>query len=565
MAKGNVLLGMARGSIGDVVLYRRDGEQVSRSRNRKPSNPQSNPQTYQRAIMATILQAYSAGKVIFDHSFQNKKVTEGNMREFMSRNLRKLRSEIIAGNPMARVVAPKVSFPVANEYIVSYGTLAQTPFGQALNTLVGGTQGMDQGLAFAQPSDNDETWAEYAARVDLVPEDIYTIVCFGVNQDEPLSDPDFGTDGTQYATQFGYWQLRVKSWDAIVGSTPAGNLTLGDVFDMYANNVNIDDVKGLGITDFDGSSLYSRIRAVNIVGDGYNYGSIGTIRSRDNDGARSYTTLQMMGGDEFGITPDNLIAVWKAAGTLGDSDLILEGSNFERGGRAPLTTASIVLEQSKAESSPTYGYWLAFLIVTEGSTIKRYIIGDSVQPTDPDAHFAIKYYSLTGDINDETDIRFLNSIYATGVVQEASSYESWLELMNEQPSWSLTGYISATQAVAMVEGWNIAPKGPSAYFQIVKARHAANTYFLASDENLILTADQTWVILFRNNAFVAANYRDYMQDWQEIGSDDFVLRNSDLSATFELGDLNIVMRFQSASAGSAVTLTPQVVAYTPEV
>ena len=70
MAKGNLFQGMGRGKVGDVVFSRLNGEQISRVRNRHPKNPRSNSQLFQRAIMATVMQAYSAGKAIFDHSFE---------------------------------------------------------------------------------------------------------------------------------------------------------------------------------------------------------------------------------------------------------------------------------------------------------------------------------------------------------------------------------------------------------------------------------------------------------------------------------------------------------------
>ena len=60
---------MGRGKLGDIVLTRIDGQQIARPRNRQPKNPRTNKQLYQRAVMATVMQAYSAGIKIFDHSF----------------------------------------------------------------------------------------------------------------------------------------------------------------------------------------------------------------------------------------------------------------------------------------------------------------------------------------------------------------------------------------------------------------------------------------------------------------------------------------------------------------
>jgi hypothetical protein len=94
MAKGNLFQGMARGAVGDVVFSRLNGQQVSRVRNRQPANPQTNAQLYQRAIMATVMQAYSFGKKIFDHSFEGKKKGSECQNAFLSLNSLKLRSAI---------------------------------------------------------------------------------------------------------------------------------------------------------------------------------------------------------------------------------------------------------------------------------------------------------------------------------------------------------------------------------------------------------------------------------------------------------------------------------------
>lgn len=330
MAKNNLFLGLAKGKIGDIVLYRRNGVQCSRTRVRNPRNPKSNAQLYQRAFMATVLQAYAAGRAIFDHSFQGKDSPAKNQAEFISRNLRDLRAGVVSESPNARVVAPRSTVPVANAYTVSTGTLPQTPFGLALNTLVG--TGMAAGLTMPQPLSDPgeaETLDEYAARVGLVEEDIYTICCFGMNPDEPVSNTDYGTDGTQYLGTFAYLQFKVKKWDAVAGASAIATTKLSVMFEIYANHVNVDDLADATVTDFSGNTQEQLIRPVNICGSGFNYGSIGTIRSRENDGARSKTVLVLVGQDQYGITSEYLLDVWRDdAGALGNSRLILEGSNF---------------------------------------------------------------------------------------------------------------------------------------------------------------------------------------------------------------------------------------------
>lgn len=70
MAKGNLFLGLGRRSVGDVVLYRRNGEQVSRVRVRKISNPKSVGQAIQRSYMAAVSSFYSFFKSPLEKSWQ---------------------------------------------------------------------------------------------------------------------------------------------------------------------------------------------------------------------------------------------------------------------------------------------------------------------------------------------------------------------------------------------------------------------------------------------------------------------------------------------------------------
>ena len=58
MAKGNLLLGTAARSIGDVVMYRREGTQVSRIRIRQIKNPKTKAQCAQRAYMSAVVRFY---------------------------------------------------------------------------------------------------------------------------------------------------------------------------------------------------------------------------------------------------------------------------------------------------------------------------------------------------------------------------------------------------------------------------------------------------------------------------------------------------------------------------
>lgn len=86
MARFNPFLGTQVGSVGDVVMYRRNGVQVQRARIREVKNPRTEAQAKNRAVLATMGAAYSYMQAIVDHSFQNKNSKSQNMQEFQKLN-----------------------------------------------------------------------------------------------------------------------------------------------------------------------------------------------------------------------------------------------------------------------------------------------------------------------------------------------------------------------------------------------------------------------------------------------------------------------------------------------
>lgn len=92
MAKGNLFIGTARRSVGDVVMYRRNGEQVSRVRVRKISNPKSDGQALQRSYMAAVSKFYSFFKAPLEKSWQGLNRSQS-QSAFLKANANLVRSE----------------------------------------------------------------------------------------------------------------------------------------------------------------------------------------------------------------------------------------------------------------------------------------------------------------------------------------------------------------------------------------------------------------------------------------------------------------------------------------
>ena len=87
-----MLLGYARGKVGDLVFTRRNGEQVTRPRVRVVNNPKTEGQQIQRMIFASVIAAYSRCKSICDHSFEGVMYGADSQAKFMSENLKRLRA-----------------------------------------------------------------------------------------------------------------------------------------------------------------------------------------------------------------------------------------------------------------------------------------------------------------------------------------------------------------------------------------------------------------------------------------------------------------------------------------
>lgn len=126
MSKGNVLLGMARGSVGDIVFSRLKGQQVTRARNRQPANPRTSSQMYQRALFTDAVKFFTRGRRnLFQFAFENKKENESDYNAFMRENAKR-------GVVISKAAFDNYGYPALGNFILSKGTLP--PSGSVLTT-----------------------------------------------------------------------------------------------------------------------------------------------------------------------------------------------------------------------------------------------------------------------------------------------------------------------------------------------------------------------------------------------------------------------------------------------
>lgn len=320
-----MLFSQARGKVGDLVFSRLDGEQIVRSRNRHPKNPKTNAQLFQRAIMATVLRAYSAGKMIFDHAFEGKQVGAQNQRAFLSENAKRLRAAIaadLANNrtgdvAIGHVGAPGIKYPVPNLYLVSQGTLSPSPI-----RITTGLPSPEEG----------EKLGEYAARIGLVNDDFHTYLIFGCSSIGNLDDIVYQVDGTttaggcQTKGGFGFVRFKVSISDADLETVVTNATLMSKFFTVDAvHNVSMENFAEMPIHD---NEFFSYIGQVEGGAKGRNVA--GVIHSRENEGLRSTCELAKISSDDsWGIESLYVLQAWtQGSAFLGDSDLILEGGDI---------------------------------------------------------------------------------------------------------------------------------------------------------------------------------------------------------------------------------------------
>lgn len=352
MSKGNLFLGMGRGKVGDVVFYRADGEQITRTRNRHPRNPNTNAQIIQRAVMADVQRVYSLGYQLFNHAFQGYRVGAENQRRFIKVNADKIRKAVLAAlNGSTSPIylgAPGILSPVPNEYIVSEGNYDQTLLSIDATT--------PANPKWVLPSAGSATTiGEYAAAHGLVDGDIYTIV--GIFTKSDTMDYEYFDEDGQFVEEasvrkanFAYLQLRVKEGTQASTAAYSSSTQWDDIFDEAHGTTGSKTVaEGLDMVDIsgiDGSGAWT------------------VIRSRENEDLRSTSTLQLF-GEQSGVTPEWLFRVWSKEATNLASDLTLEGADFSpAGGSAEPTLPT--------ES----GYY--YVAGTFGSTIMEEIVNPIV-------------------------------------------------------------------------------------------------------------------------------------------------------------------------------------------
>ena len=209
MAKGNMLLGMSRGSVGDVTFYRSGGSQRARARNRKPANPMTVRQQTQRAKFANAVKFHKqVTSNFFRFAYEDKKVNESDYNAFMRHN--------VGNSGFIGARASKIaSWPALGLWEVTIGSLPEIPnvdAGAATNFVfdlgISSTEITTVGALSSALIALGDTWREG---------DILTVLLYDATGAAGLPTVDTETDHTAGS---GFMQFILNSTD----TTPLENV-----------------------------------------------------------------------------------------------------------------------------------------------------------------------------------------------------------------------------------------------------------------------------------------------------------------------------------------------------
>lgn len=163
MAQSKSFFGLRKGSTKSLTFQVLNGKQITKDRVYNVKNPQTLAQMQQRALMASVVTAYSSMKEICDHSFQGIEVGAKTMGEFIKTNIAELKNRI----PEINLTEYKTGVFATNKYIVSKGTLA---------SLIHSNDSGKHYFANGKAWDENLTYAKLAENIGLKKDGMITIM-----------------------------------------------------------------------------------------------------------------------------------------------------------------------------------------------------------------------------------------------------------------------------------------------------------------------------------------------------------------------------------------------------
>ena len=349
MARSKSFFGLRRGSTKSHTYSILNGQQITKDRVQTVANPKTQKQQFQRAIMATVMAAYSEMKAIVDHSFQGKKKGSENQREFMSRNLVAMRNAFLqyqsegtaAASQKFWAVGPKTPTVLPCEWIISHGTMEEQTF---LNFEDGDHTIITPNISGyrSESGGYTSTLGELADNFGIVPGMQITFVCINATNGPRIYQVDPANFGGYHDFKFRFCRLAFKYFDR----DKTVSVATADLEGLYANFLKevIDTTRST-------PSLVASLEDEGSIPDGYSYvrydaldllvgaafdetltAGLGIITSMVDQDLRSTSKILVRSvnynGPGTGLGWSYVPLAWQLnADGLGESELYLEGGS----------------------------------------------------------------------------------------------------------------------------------------------------------------------------------------------------------------------------------------------
>lgn len=222
--KGNMFLGYARGSVGDVVFSRSNGQQTARARNRQPNNPKTPKQMSQRSLFANAVKFHSRGvQRLFKFAFEDKAPNESDYNAFMKHNMQR-------GVRISKQASMSPLYPALGHWQMSCGSI-ESPVVSLQSTSNAWR------LSTIGTTSNMTTWGQLftalKAQYGLMEGDIMTIVHIvavgATSTNVPSVEPDAGLQGSD-------WQIEQYLVDSTSTETLPSTIDVDADFTVFSYN-----------------------------------------------------------------------------------------------------------------------------------------------------------------------------------------------------------------------------------------------------------------------------------------------------------------------------------------
>lgn len=368
-----MLLGYARGKVGDLVFARRLGQQTTRAYNSSPKDAKTRSQVTQRVKMANVIAMYRALKNICNHSFEGLDVGQTSYSAFVKANLtgNKVSLTKEAASFGACVVAPYLisrgSLPsiqvegtgadaVTNIAVGGLTISGTTTIGQFADALVANNAGIEYGDQLTYVSLVQQTDAN--SGYPIVVAGIYEVTLNSASTDKVRDFiPEVGSSVKNGFLAHGAligrggfaWILSRKQPGAsLMVSTQRLVLTSPDVYDQFATaDANTRAISSYGFT-------MEPILAPGVVG-----APAGPSAGSGDSGGSSSGGSSEVGGNpsvsSIKVDEDTITAATENEFSLteGQHTLVINGSNLSSG--MNVTFNNIAVTISSATSTTATG------------------------------------------------------------------------------------------------------------------------------------------------------------------------------------------------------------------